>query len=210
MENSACAGIETWARICSPAFPGTTRTFLGAGYQELQWIADAHPALFLFLLTAAARLPRLWSVCASGSAARPVGSCCSCFCCLAPIVYLISRTSNHYLYEWYLFFTLSGSSAFFAVGADWLAESASRVNRFAPPLIAGLVVIAFFAATQPQRQWLVTHSLQPMRESVLLTRPVLDPYDPRQQSIVTLSMTGVPWSYDPNIIVISDVDRTRS
>ena len=66
---------------------------------------------------------------------------------------------------------------------------------------------AFFGATWPQRQWLVWHSLQPMRESVLLTRPVLDPYDPRQQSIMTVSLTGVPWSYDPNIIVISDVEQ---
>jgi hypothetical protein len=46
-----------------------------------------------------------------------------------------------------------------------------------------------------------------MRESVLLTRPVLDPYDPRQQSIMTVSLTGVPWSYDPNIIVISNVEQ---
>ena len=177
-----------------------------AGYQELQWAADAHPALFFFLLaTALAFL--IFGALRIGFR-RPAGWIVLLVLLLpGPIVYLISRTSNHYLYEWYLFFSLSGCVAFFAVGADWLAESASRVNRFAPPAIAGLVVIVFFAATQPQRQWLVTHSLQPMRESVLLTRPVLDPYDPRQQSIMTLSMTGVPWSYDPNIIVISDVNQ---
>ena len=90
---------------------------------------------------------------------------------------------------------------------DWVADIAKPVNRYASPLLAGLAVSAFLAATQPQRQWLVRHSLQPMRESVLLTRPVLDPYDPRQRSIVTLSLTGVPWSYDPNIIVLSDVDE---
>ena len=46
-----------------------------------------------------------------------------------------------------------------------------------------------------------------MREAVLLTRPSLDPYDPRQSSVITLSVTGVPWSYDPNIIVVSRPDQ---
>ena len=58
------------------------------------------------------------------------------------------------------------------------------------PSSAGLAVLTFFVAPSLSVDWLVTHSLQPMRESVLLTRPVLDPYDPRQESIVTLSVTG--------------------
>ena len=52
-----------------------------------------------------------------------------------PMVYLISRARNHYLYEWYLFFTLSGFVAFFAVGVDWVAETATprESSRSAAP-----------------------------------------------------------------------------
>ena len=177
-----------------------------AGYQELQWIADAHPVLFPLMVTAAAAFLVVGAV--RIGLRHPAGWIVLLVLLLpGPTIYLISRARNHYLYEWYLFFTLSGFVAFFAVGVDWVADIAKPVNRYASPLLAGLAVSAFLAATQPQRQWLVRHSLQPMRESVLLTRPVLDPYDPRQRSIVTLSLTGVPWSYDPNIIVLSDVDE---
>jgi dolichyl-phosphate-mannose-protein mannosyltransferase len=177
-----------------------------AGYQELQWIADAHPILFTLVLAIAVAFIVAGAV--RLGFRHPAGWIVLLVLLLpGPMVYLVSRARSHYLYEWYLFFSLSGFVAFFALGLDQVAEVARRVHRYASPLVAALVVIAFFAATQPQRQWLVRHSLQPMRESVLLTRPVLDPYDPRQRSIMTLSVTGVPWSYDPNIIVISTVEQ---
>lgn len=177
-----------------------------AGYQELQWVAEAHPNVSLFLLAAAIACVVLGTL--RLGLARPAGWIVLAVLLLpGPLVYLVSRAKSHYLYEWYLFFALSGFVAVAALGLDSVAGLAGRFNRFAAPLVAGLAVISFLVATQPQRRWLVTHSLQPMRESVLLTRPVLDPYDPRQESIVTLSVTGVPWSYDPNIVVISSVDE---
>jgi hypothetical protein len=177
-----------------------------AGYQELQWPAEAHPQLFLLLRAAALAFLVLGALRLGLS--RPAGWLVLAVLLLpGPLVYLVSRAKNHYLYEWYLFFTLSGFVGFAALGLDWLAGLGGRLHRFVGPPLAGLAVVAFFLATQPQRRWLLTHSLQPMRESVLLTRPVLDPYDPRQESILTLSITGVPWSYDPNIIVISSVDE---
>ncbi|HEY5705017.1 MAG TPA: glycosyltransferase family 39 protein [Terrimicrobiaceae bacterium] len=177
-----------------------------AGYQELQWAADAHPHLFVFLRSAAL-------VCLLLGALRlglshPAGWIALAVLLLpGPLVYIVSRSKNHYLYEWYLLFALSGLVAFVALGVDWLTALAGRAHRFAPPLLGGSAVFVFFIATQPQRHWLVTHSLQPMREAVLVTRPSLDPADPRQKAITTLSVTGVPWSYDPNIIVISSVDQ---
>jgi hypothetical protein len=177
-----------------------------AGYQELQWTAEAHPHIFLFLRAAAVTLLVLGVL--RLALARPAGWIVLAALLLpGPLVYLVSRAGNHYLYEWYLFFGLSGLVGFVALGVDWLAGLAGRLHRFAALSVGGLAVLAFFVATQPQRHWLVTHSLQPMREAVLLTRPVLDPYDPRQESIITLSITGVPWSYDPNIVVISSVDQ---
>ena len=42
-----------------------------------------------------------------------------------PLVYIVSRAKNHYLYEWYLLFTLSGLVGFAALGVDWLAAPRS-------------------------------------------------------------------------------------
>ena len=46
----------------------------------------------------------------------------------------------------------------------------------------------------------MTRSIQPNRESVLLTRPTLDPKDPKQKDILTATFYGPPEPYDPNII----------
>ncbi|MGA7214570.1 MAG: glycosyltransferase family 39 protein [Terrimicrobiaceae bacterium] len=177
-----------------------------AGYQELQWAAEAHPHLFVFLRLAALTFLVLGALRLGLS--RPAGWIALAVLLVpGPLVYMISRARNYYLYEWYLLFALSGLVGFVALGLDWVTALARRAHRFAPPLLASLAVITFMIVTQPQRHWLATHSLQPMREAVLLTRPSLDPYDPRQKSIVTLSVTGVPWSYDPNITVISNVEQ---
>jgi hypothetical protein len=177
-----------------------------AGYQELQWAAEVHPHAFLLLRSAALACLVLGALRLGLS--RPSGWIAVAVLLLpGPLVYIISRSKNHYLYEWYLLFTLSGLVGVVSLGLDWLTGLARRVHRFAAPLPAALAVATFVVVTQPQRHWLVTHSLQPMREAVLLTRPSLDPYDPRQKAITTLSVTGVPWSYDPNIFVISSVEE---
>ena len=177
-----------------------------AGYQELQWAAEAHPHVFLLLRSVALACLVLGALRLGLS--RPAGWIALAVLLLpGPLVYIVSRSKNHYLYEWYLLFTLSGLVGFVSLGLDWLTGLARRVHRFAAPLLAGLAVTTFIIVTQPQRRWLVTHSLQPMREAVLLTRPSLDPYDPRQKAITTLSVTGVPWSYDPNVFVVSSVEE---
>ena len=152
-----------------------------AGYQELQWAAEAHPHVFLLLRLAALACLVLGALRLGLS--RPAGWIALAVLLLpGPLVYIVSRSKNHYLYEWYLLFTLSGLVGFVSLGLDWVTGLARRVHRFAPPLLAGLAVTTFIVVTQPQRRWLVTHSLQPMREAVLLTRPSLDPYDPRQKA----------------------------
>jgi hypothetical protein len=47
----------------------------------------------------------------------------------------------------------------------------------------------------------MTRSIQPNRESVLLTRPTLDPTDPRQKNIITSTFYGPPEPYDPNMTI---------
>jgi hypothetical protein len=177
-----------------------------AGYQELQWTAQTHPVIFSLLRLAA--LGCLLAGVLRMARSQPAGwIVLAAWLLPGPLVYLVSRSKGYYLYEWYLFFSLSGVVGFAALGLDWAIAPARRVSRLAPAGLAALVMAVFFVATEPQRKWLVAHSLQPMREAVLVTRPTLDPFDPRQKAVVTLSATGVPWSYDPNIFVISSVEQ---
>ena len=107
-----------------------------AGYQELQWTADAHPVLFALMLATAVAFLIVGAV--RIGLRHPAGWIVLLVLLLpGPMVYLISRVRNHYLYEWYLFFSLSGFVAFFAVGVDQFAELARRVHRYASPLVAG-------------------------------------------------------------------------
>ena len=133
-----------------------------AGYQELQWTAEAHPHIFLFLRAAAVTLLIL-GVLRLGLA-RPAGWIVLAALLLpGPLVYLVSRAGNHYLYEWYLFFGLSGLVGFVALGVDWLRDLLVRRHRFAAPLVGGLAVLAFFVATQPAAS-LAGHPFTPADE----------------------------------------------
>jgi hypothetical protein len=119
----------------------------------------------------------------------------------APIAFAISLACRHYLFEWYLLFFLPGVIAVTAVGLD-----ASRLflSRKLGRLVAFLVVAGFFIAylsfTAPQRTWLLHRSLEQIRESAEVTRPVLDPLAKENKNILTASFIGPPDPYDANII----------
>ena len=180
-----------------------------AGYNELQWVAEAHPWTFT-TLSAAGGLFLVWGTLRM-LAARPAGWMFPfVFVVPALLVYAVSKTKNHYLYEWYLIFVLPALAGLAAMGVDGLARLTFRIHRLGPALVAIAVLAIFARATHSPRRWLVTHPLQAMRESVLLTRPTLDPLDSRQQEIVTLSVTGAPLPYDGNLIEISRVDELVS
>lgn len=119
----------------------------------------------------------------------------------AIVTYLETSARGGFLHEWYLIFLLPGVVAMTALGMDrMVAASKSRPAQIAA-LSAILLLIASYAAwTSPQRTFLVTRSIQPHRESVLLTRPSLDPNDPRQKEIITATFYGEPGPYDPRLI----------
>lgn len=120
----------------------------------------------------------------------------------AAICYIETKARGGYVYEWYLLFLLPGVLALVAIGMDELVAlagtPAARASAFAFII---LVIGSYTAWTTPQRDFLRAHSIQPNRESVLLTRPSLDPNDPRQKGIITATFYGPPEPYDPNIIL---------
>ena len=171
------------------------------GYPELQWTAQAHPVLFstlvgltlLLLVIGIARLlisrPRsaYWLI-------------LSVLLLPGALVYSVSRSKGHYLYEWYVLFALPGLAALVALGLDGIARRAARFHGLAAPVVLVLGVGTFALATQSPRSRLVAGSLQPMRESVLLTRPTLAPFAPGQEDILTAGLNAFPVVYDINVI----------
>jgi hypothetical protein len=65
---------------------------------------------------------------------------------------------------------------------------------------SAVAVLACYAIlTQPPRGHLISRPVQFLRESVLLTRPTLNPFDARNSRIITVTTLATPEVYDPNI-----------
>lgn len=129
---------------------------------------------------------------------------------LAPAVFCYWDTSRRggFIYEWYLLFLLPGALALWGLGLDEFWSSArSRTAKIAAGVFVVLVLGDYVWWTTPQRDFLMTHSIQPNQESVLLTRPTLNPHDPRQKDIITTTFYGAPEPYDPNIIMVRNASE---
>jgi hypothetical protein len=116
-----------------------------------------------------------------------------------PLALLSAWVNGHYLYVWYLIFALPGVVMLLAVGLtslfDWLPRAPARTALAAATLA---LYLAFFSwATSDQRENLRTRALWPIRDSVLVTRPTLDPRAPEQRRILTASFESRPPYYDP-------------
>ncbi len=107
--------------------------------------------------------------------------------------------ANDRVYIWYFVFYLPFLLALVALGATWIggssnASPARRVAALALGL-ATLVGVSWLGA--PARETLRSRAYFPLRESVLVTRPVLHPNDPRNREILTGSWSAPARYYDP-------------
>lgn len=128
----------------------------------------------------------------------------------AALCFAVTKAGSGYLHEWYLIFALPGAVALAATGLDELIAAAqSRPARMAAVAAVALVLSGYAAWTAPQRNVLLTQSIQTDRESVLLTRPVLDPNDARQKAILTATFFAPPGPYDPRIIRFQNLNDLK-
>jgi len=126
----------------------------------------------------------------------------------AILCYIEIRAKSGHMYEWYIIFLLPGVVALTALGMDELISAGrSRSSRIAGVAVVILLLSGYAAWTMPQRQRLMAGSMQPHRESVLLTRPTLDPFDPRQEGILTATFFGDPYPYDPRMILFHSMPK---
>ena len=125
------------------------------------------------------------------------------------LTYAYAVFQKKMLMEWYVGFMLQGIAAAIAAGAFW-AFSPLRKSSFARamgPLFAVITLIAFAALSNPAREFLLTKGAAGYRQSVLATRPNLDPNAPENHHIITAATTQPPYVYDPRVRRAETIDE---
>jgi len=172
-------------------------------YPETWPQAAAHPWLFataavMAVLLIAFGAVRLWR---KGWAGRTL---VAVFLLPGPFMVAMSALQHTFLFEWYVAFMLPGLAALAGVGV--IGVVAWTRTAWIPWATAGAVLAAFVLLTAQARHYLLTHPAQPFRESVLLIRPSLDPRDPRNQAIMTVTTVASPEVYDPLVRRVSSLE----
>jgi len=126
-----------------------------------------------------------------------------------PATYAMGVIQEANLYVWYLVFVLPSLALLVGLGLVTLAPP-----RLARGALTAAVAVAFVGAylwlTTPARTALLERSFKPARESVLLTRPTIDPAAPANREIVTAHYRDfTPLYYDPGMLRVESVDRLR-
>ena len=128
------------------------------------------------------------------------------------VTYAYAAIRNKALMESYVGFMLQGVALTVAAGAFWAFSPLRRfpAARWSGPLLAVVLVGAFAALSNPARHFLLTWGAERYRESVLVTRPSLDPNAPENLNIMTAATTQPPYVYDPRVRRASTVDQYAS
>lgn len=125
-----------------------------------------------------------------------------------PVVFVLAALKHTYLYEWYVAFMLPGLAALAGMGL--IGAMAWARKPWIPWVTAAAALVVFWGISSQARRHLLSGPAQPIRESVLLTRPNLDPADPRNLSIITVSSLVSPEVYDPLVRRVTSLESYRA
>ncbi|MEX1119964.1 MAG: hypothetical protein WEB60_14350 [Terrimicrobiaceae bacterium] len=125
----------------------------------------------------------------------------------APLFLAVGVAKNLYLLEWYVVGALPGLVALVAIGLTCPMALVAVRSRMAAT-VGALALCGMFLGFQ----WnflsvLHTRPISPIRESVLLTRPDLNPHTKENQHILTAGLLALPWVYDPRCQSIKTMDE---
>jgi hypothetical protein len=129
-----------------------------------------------------------------------------------PLLYAASWLRQDRFFTWYLVSSLPGLAAVASAGLTWpLARlSAPRTRAVAGAALIATWLALFAWVTAGARSAVRAGSVVPSRESVLLTRPTLDPRAPENARILTASFSRPAAYYDPATRWIENVDALRA
>ena len=177
-------------------------------YMEYLPIAEANPVAFYLAMAIALLLFVLGVV--RLCAIEPRGRWIVTVLILPGLLtYAYAVLQKKMLMEWYVGFMLQGIAAAVAAGAFWVFSPLRRfrVVRWAGPAFALLILVAFGVLSNPAREFLLTNGAARYRESVLATRPTLDPNAPENPYIITAATTQPPYVYDPRVRRAETIDE---
>jgi uncharacterized membrane protein len=128
------------------------------------------------------------------------------------LTYAYAAIRNKALMESYMGFMLQGVALTVAAGSFWAFSPLRRfpAARWAGPLLAVVLVAGFALLSNPARYFLLTWGAERYRESVLVTRPSLNPNAPENLNIMTAATTQPPYVYDPRVRRASTVEQYAS
>jgi hypothetical protein len=178
-------------------------------YAELADFAARHETSFAVLLGLTAALVTGGALrMLSGGGVRPLVGLVLLL--PAPLTLLQALVHDDYLYPWYLVFALPSAAAFWALGA---APARPR-ELLRPRGAAGALVLVVYLGlyvwlSQAPRDVLRHGPLQPIRESVALTRPDPDFLSEANDRIVTVGFQTPPLYYDPRVRLVQHPDELR-
>jgi hypothetical protein len=121
-----------------------------------------------------------------------------------PFTFYVGYLRGYPMLPWYLVFVLPSLAALVGLGATWALRwvRPARLSAAATAALCAAYLAGLWAVTAAPRTALRAHSIQPYRESVLLTRGTLDPFGPGQDEIITVSFSDPPDYYDPRVRVV--------
>lgn len=127
----------------------------------------------------------------------------------ALLTYGFALRKNLFLYEWYLIFTVPALAALIALGLETIFSRLRNEKLKGGLTMTGMAayLMVFAWVTAPQRDFLRAKPVQQLRESVLFTRPTLDPFDPRNAGILTVTSSAPPGVYDPAAYLVEKVEE---
>ena len=177
-------------------------------YMEYLPIAEANPIPFYLAIAVALLLFALGVV--RLCAVEPRGRWIVTVLILPGLLtYAYAVFQKKMLMEWYVGFMLQGIAAAIAAGGFWVLSPLRRFRavRWAGPAFALLILVAFGVLSNPAREFLLTYGAARYRESVLATRPTLDPNAPENYLIITAATTQPPYVYDPRARRAETIDE---
>ena len=111
----------------------------------------------------------------------------------APFFFIHAWVTHAHIFYWYTILGLPFFWALIAIGTGRLLRGRPMHHT---PIVGGALTLLLFWASYDQRRFQLGRPIEATRESVYLTRDILDPRDPRYDEILSINISRHPMVYD--------------
>ena len=198
--NNGLAWLANTACYLATGAPWSAAQTRTPGRTEICPEFAAMPGLYIIALIAGALLLVL-GIALSARRARWEMTIIMAAAAGAVALLIAAAQADMFVFSWYLLYLLPLLTTLIAVGLAaslvWLWRM--PLGKVAAPIFSVLMFAVFLAVTQPARARGLHFSTEPVRESVLLTRPGFGPAKADADRTMTVGMTDPALCYDPDL-----------